>query len=221
VLTEFEKQQLVTGAAELGIGLDPGQTAQFSKLASLLIKKNEVLNLTRIKREDYVTLHFLDSLLAARLLGKPAATNGVVLDLGTGAGFPGLPLSIVYQSRPFVLIDGTKKKIIAVSEFASMLNLLNVTVRHARAEDMAKRGDRFDTIVIRAVAPLVKLAPVIAPLLSAQGRAIAYKGPEAEAEVKDALNLLKANKLVINKIYETVIPGSKIKRTLVEIHPRG
>lgn len=211
VLTDKQKQQLLSGAQALGLALSEQQIEQFGLLAALLEAKNKVLNLTRIKPEDYVTLHFLDSLLGAKFLGK-----GRILDVGTGAGFPGLPLAIVCPQLNFNLIDGTNKKIVAVAEFVAALGLNNVTPRHARAEDLANPGEKFDLVFTRAVAPLAKLVPLVAPLLAPHGHAIAYKGPEIETELDEAQAILKSLNLSVKKVEATIIPGTDISRTLVD-----
>lgn len=214
MLTENQKQQLIVGAQALGMELSELQVEQFELLAKLLEAKNKVLNLTRIKPDDYVALHFLDSLLGAKFLGR-----GKVLDVGTGAGFPGLPLAIALPQLSFILIDGTNKKVAAVAEFASALELKNVTTRHARAEGLPKLGEKYDVILTRAVAPLSKLVPLVAPLLTQHGLALAYKGPELRGELDAAQPILKSHGLRVNEIFETTIPGTDINRALVELVP--
>ena len=144
-----------------------------------LDKWNRKVNLTAIRDAgEMVTGHLLDSLVA-----RPFLEGGRVLDVGTGAGFPGLPLAIAEPQRQFVLIDGNNKKIQFVQHVAGLLGLDNVTAMKARTEDYAP-GERFDTVIARAVAALPRLLEIAGHHVGEDGVFVALKGryPAVEPE---------------------------------------
>ena len=170
--------ELRVKALQLGVTVDDKSAALLLRLLDELELWNRAYNLTAIStREAMVAAHLLDSLAASgELMGLRIA------DLGTGAGFPGLPLAIAHPERVFTLIDGTAKKVRFVTHAARVLGLKNVHALHARAEDLQPEQP-FDTIVARAVASLPELAALARPLSRPGTRLLAYKGqrpPEAE-----------------------------------------
>jgi 16S rRNA (guanine527-N7)-methyltransferase len=165
-------------AGALGVALDAAAAAQLLRLLDELEQWNRAYNLTAITaREAMVSAHLLDSLAASADL---AGTR--IADLGTGAGFPGLPLAIVHPERQFTLIDGTAKKVRFVAHAARTLGLKNVEALHARAEDL-RPPQPFDTILARAVATLAELAALARPLAGPGTRLVAYKGQRPDAEL--------------------------------------
>jgi 16S rRNA (guanine527-N7)-methyltransferase len=165
-------------ARALGVALEPAAAAQLLRLLDELEQWNRAYNLTAITaRAAMVTGHLLDSLAAS---GELAGTR--IADLGTGAGFPGLPLAIVHPERQFTLIDSTAKKVRFVAHVARTLGLKNVEAVHARAEDL-RPEQPFDTIVARAVASLAELAALARPLAGPGTLLLAYKGQRPEAEL--------------------------------------
>lgn len=147
---------------------------------SLVLEKNRVMNLTRITSpEDALVLHILDSLLLEEAVAK---TEGPVLDIGTGAGYPGIPLAVM-EDRPFVLMDSVGKKVRAVAEFADTMGLDAVVTTPERAESYAvdHRGE-FGAVVARAVAPLGVLVEYAQPLLHRHGRLVVSKGRLSDEE---------------------------------------
>ena len=165
-------------ASALGVALEPTAARQLLRLLDELEQWNRAYNLTAITtREAMVSAHLLDSLAAS---GDLAGTR--IADLGTGAGFPGLPLAIVHPERHFTLIDGTAKKVRFVAHAARTLGLKNVEAVHARAEEL--RPERpFDTILARAVATLAELAALARALAGPGTLLLAYKGQRPEAEL--------------------------------------
>lgn len=177
-MTEAESQRLTQGAQQLGITLTPAQAASLLKLLDDLAHWNRTHNLTAIiKRDDMITRHLLDSLsVHAELAGQTVA------DVGTGAGFPGLPLAVVNPQRQFTLIDSNNKKVRFVAHAVRELGLANVATVHARAEAMEPAAP-FDTVIARAFAPLPEMLEKIAPLAGSRTRVLAMKGKPPEEEI--------------------------------------
>jgi 16S rRNA (guanine527-N7)-methyltransferase len=165
-------------ARALGVALEPAAAAQLLRLLDELEQWNRAYNLTAItSREAMVSAHLLDS-----LAGSSALSGTRIADLGTGAGFPGLPLAIVHPQRQFTLFDGTAKKVRFVAHAARTLGLANVEAVHARAEEL-RPPQPFDTIVARAVASLADLAALARPLARPGTLLLAYKGQRPDAEL--------------------------------------
>jgi len=164
---------------QLGQDLPAGAADQFATLLSELQRWNRRVNLTAIRDPDeMITGHLLDSLVA-----RPFLHGKRVLDVGTGAGFPGLPLAIAEPEREFELLDGNNKKIMFVQHVASKLGLNNVTATKARTEDYAP-AERFDTVIARAVGPLGRLVDIAGHHVREDGVFVALKGrlPAEELE---------------------------------------
>jgi 16S rRNA (guanine527-N7)-methyltransferase len=162
--------RLRAGATALGVALDEAQLSQFAKLVATLIKWNKAYSLTAITDPgEILTHHLLDSLAA-----QPDLVGTTVADVGTGAGFPGLPLAIVNPARRFTLIDAVDKKLRFIDHAARELGLSNVRTRHGRVEQLT--GETFDTVIARAFAPLPRLTAWVAPLAGPGTRVIAMKG---------------------------------------------
>jgi 16S rRNA (guanine527-N7)-methyltransferase len=197
-------------AQALGVVLDAAMAGKLLQLLDELQQWNRAYNLTGIDtREAMVATHLLDSLAAS-----PDLAGVRIADLGTGAGFPGLPLAIAHPQRQFTLIDGTAKKIRFVSHAVRALGLKNVEAVHGRAESM-HFGEPFDTVVARAVAPLPKLVALTQPLSRPGTRLLALKGklPTAElAAIPPGWELLS--------VRELTVPGLKAERCLVTLSAR-
>ena len=173
---------VIKAAACLGVGVDPVQAARMGRMAGELLDWNRRINLTAITDPQEVALkHFVDSLAAADLL-PPGAS---VLDIGTGAGFPGIPLKILRPDLRLTLIDGVRKKISFVSQAIRLLGLDRTEALHVRLEDLVRQAPPpiFDAVVCRAVAPLGQWAAPAAALLASGGCILAYKGPQADGEI--------------------------------------
>ena len=188
--------QLQAGCELLGIPLDVQQLVQFELFYRELVEWNDKFNLTAIT--DYTEVqvkHFLDSLVALPLIAQ--ATGDVVpptqplhlLDVGTGAGFPGIPLKIVAPQLKVTLMDGTGKKITFLRELVAKLELTNVAMVQGRAEEVGIRPDyraQFDLVTARAVASLNTLVEYLLPLVRQGGWAVIYKGASAPQELLEA-----------------------------------
>ncbi len=183
------------------LGLSDTQIAQFVRFAEMLVDWNATrMNLTRlVSPEDIAVKHFLDSL--ALLTVQTPAPNARVLDVGTGAGLPGLALKIARPDLRVTLLDGTAKKLAFCRAVADDLGLENVEVVHARAEDAAKNpklAGQFDWVVARAVAPLEKLLPWLAPFAAPSGLLLSLKGVAADEELAAARPIAKRLGLTLN-----------------------
>jgi len=196
-------------AAVLGITLDAANATRLCTLLDELEKWNRKFNLTAIKGdEQMLTHHLLDSLaIHADLQGSRIA------DVGTGAGFPGLPLALVHPERHFTLIDSNGKKIRFVTHAARLLKLANVEPVQARAEEL-KPATPFDTIVARACAPLPELLNKVARLCGPHTRILAMKGKRPEAELA---SLPRAWQVLAVRSLE--VPGLDAARCLVTLAP--
>jgi 16S rRNA (guanine527-N7)-methyltransferase len=161
---------LTQGARQLGVTLEPAQATQLLRLADELIRWNKAYNLTSVDAPAQVlTHHLLDSLCVnAELAGTRIA------DVGTGAGFPGLPLAILNPQRQFWLIDSAGKKLRFIAHVARLLGLANVQTLHARVESL--QVEAYDTVLTRAFAPMPRLLAWVRPLCAAETRVVAMKG---------------------------------------------
>jgi 16S rRNA (guanine527-N7)-methyltransferase len=172
-------QALRDGSHELGIELGDPIAQRLIALLDELVKWNAAYNLTAItRRDEMITHHLLDS------LSIRGALHGVTIaDVGTGAGFPGLPLAIVEPQRHFTLIDSNNKKVRFVAHAARTLGLANVTATHARAEGFDAHGKPFDTVVTRAFAALPEMLRLVSPLCGPETRVLAMKGKRPDDEI--------------------------------------
>jgi 16S rRNA (guanine527-N7)-methyltransferase len=200
---------LESGARELGLDPSSVQIDQWLKFLALLRRWGKVYNLTAIDRpEDIVRLHLLDSLSL-----WPHLRGTRVLDVGTGAGLPGIPLAVLFPERQFVLLDRTAKKVRFVLQAAIELGLRNVTGKHSRIEDYAP-PESFDVIVARAYASLTDIWSQTSRLLAADGAILAMKGRAREIEQEN----LPAARL---EMVELVVPGLDAERHLVVMTDSG
>ena len=154
----------------------------------LVLEWNNKVNMTTITNpEEFLQKHYIDSLTCAETPEYKAAST--ILDLGTGAGFPGIPLAVISPDKEFVLLDSLNKRVRIVAELAEAIGLKNVRLVHGRAEDLARKPElreRFDLCVSRAVANLATLSELCLPFIKVGGNFIAYKGPDCEQEINAA-----------------------------------
>jgi len=173
-----ERARLIEGAGALGVPLGEAQASLLLRLLDELTRWNKAYNLTSIDdRAGMLTHHLLDSLAVA-----PQLSGATVADVGTGAGFPGLPLAIVDPARRYTLIDSNNKKVRFVGHAARTLGLANVEPLHSRVEDLSPAVS-FDTVVARAFAPLPRLLALVRPLCGPQTRVLAMKGARLDEEL--------------------------------------
>ena len=221
-----KREQLVYIKIELeryGICLDERQTEMLLSYYELLSEKNKVMNLTRIEGlEDTVKKHFADSLILERFVDINPKWR--VLDLGSGAGLPGIPLAIRFPDLEVLSLDSVGKKLAFQKETAEQIGITRFHILHARAEDAARKKnlrESFDLVTARAVANLSTLAEYTLPFVRQGGYAAAYKGPDIEEELSaagHAISLLggKAEKVIsyqIDELERTLILIKKIRPT--------
>ena len=179
-------------AAEWGVHLSYEQLQQFNRYYEMLVQKNKVMNLTAITEEKEVYIkHFYDSLTLARVVSLRNVQS--MIDVGTGAGFPGIALKIAFPHLRLVLLDSLKKRINFLNEVVDELGLTQVECIHGRAEEWGKRkGYRqaFDLATARAVAQLNVLAEYCLPFVKVGGHFIAMKGPDVKEEMEEASKAL-------------------------------
>lgn len=182
-LTYFEKI-----LSEWNITLSDQQKRQFSTFYEMLVEKNKVMNLTAITEfEEVIEKHFLDSVSLGAVMDLSKEIS--VLDMGTGAGFPGIPLKIVYPNLKITLADSLNKRIGFLNEVIEELQLEGITAVHARAEELARNAEyreQFDLCVSRAVANLSTLSEYCLPFVSLSGKFVSYKSGDILEEVEEA-----------------------------------
>lgn len=205
-------------SAEAGFSLSERQLEQFSRYYTLLIEKNKVMNLTALTEpEDVVLKHFIDSLYAYK---AGFMHHKTLVDVGTGAGFPGIPLKIYDPSLQLVLLDSLTKRLKFLQEVSGELGLSSVAFEHQRAEDAGqdkKLREHFDLAVSRAVARLSVLAEYCLPLVKKGGYFIALKGSKYEEELEEAEPALKILGGIVTAVEEVCLPGLTDKRAIIFI----
>jgi 16S rRNA (guanine527-N7)-methyltransferase len=212
-----QRNLLCATIAQWGLTLNERQIAQFEVYAEQLQRANQQLNLTAIEDEDaIIERHFLDSLRCAVSWGKEPLRCA---DIGSGAGFPGLPLKILSPAMRLTLVESVQKKATFLQQIVGMLNLTNVNILATRAEALGqdhKQRESYDLVTARAVADLAVLAEYCLPLVVVGGRFLAPKGMQIEAEVaaaESAIHQLGGRILAIETVDLPTLHG----RTLVVI----
>ncbi len=198
---------------KINIKITEDQIQKYYQYMNLLIEWNEKINLTAITEEnDIILKHFIDSMTAIKYI------KGNVIDVGTGAGFPGVPIAIMDNNTRVTLLDSLNKRINFLEEVKNKLNLQNIKNVHGRAEDFGKEiREKYDIAVSRAVANLTTLSEYLLPFVKLGGLAICMKGPDIKQELLDAEYAIKELGGKVEKIDNFLLPDSDITRNIIII----
>ncbi len=210
------------GLDQLGLTLTADQIDQFYKYYELLIETNKVMNLTAItEMEDVITKHFIDSISLGKIVPEIKSKSLSVIDVGTGAGFPGIPLKIAFPQLSITLLDSLNKRVKFLSEVVGILKLTDITSNHGRAEDYGKDKkyrEQYDYCVSRAVANISTLSEYCLPFVKTGGYFIPYKSGKIDEELnggKQAIKILGGN---LERVEKFNLPGSDAERSFVIIN---
>ena len=213
------RKLLEQGLSQLNIQFTDKQIEQLMKYYDLLIEKNKVMNLTAITDlNEVMTKHFLDSVLISNILDM--SDYNTLVDVGTGAGFPGIPIMILFPHLKVTLIDSLNKRLKFLNDVISKLELDGIETVHGRAEDLGHNDlyrEKYDLCVSRAVANLSTLSEYCIPFIKKDGVFASYKASDSEEEINNSKNAIKILGGSISKICENDLPGTEVKRNIVII----
>ncbi|RQD73904.1 MAG: 16S rRNA (guanine(527)-N(7))-methyltransferase RsmG [Candidatus Syntrophonatronum acetioxidans] len=216
----YDEDLLIRGAKKMGIKLTNPQIEKFGLYYHLLVEWNKTLNLTRITEgEEIITDHFLDSISPVKFLEFGPGVH--FCDVGTGAGFPGIPLKIIFPRARLTLIDSKKRRIYFLKRVIKELGLDDVFIYHGRAEDIAREKEhreRYDVVLARALAPMNVLVELALPFAALGGKLVAYKGKKVWQELEEAqaaITLMGGKRERVGKIN---LPFSDKNRYIVVIN---
>ncbi len=199
---------------KLNISIDENQKQKFDQYYSLLLEKNKVMNLTRITDEEEIIIkHFADSLMIGQVVDMNRVES--LIDVGTGAGFPGVPIKIIWPEIKVTLLDSLDKRVGFLKEVIVELELEDIETVHGRAENFGQDvnyRESFDLCVSRAVADLSVLSEYCVPFVKEQGEFISYKADGSEEEIHNAKNAIETLGGSLERIATETIPGADLKR---------
>ena len=211
------KEEMRLNLSALNLDFSDEKLKKFFEFMKLLLKKNKVMNLTGITEPKEVILkHFIDSLTILKYINE----NGSVIDVGTGAGFPGIPLKIAEDSLEITLLDSLNKRINFLNEVIENISLDKTKTIHGRAEDFGQNAEyreKYDVAVSRAVAPLNILLEYMLPFVKIGGKCICMKGSNCAEEIENAKNAIEILGGKIEKIEKFNLSNSDNNRTILVI----
>lgn len=211
------KEEMKANLSALNLDLSGEQIRDFFDFMNLLLEKNKVMNLTGITEPKGVILkHFIDSLTILKYINE----NYSVIDVGTGAGFPGIPLKIAQKSLEITFLDSLNKRINFLNEVIENINLDKTKTIHGRAEDFGQNAEyreKYDVVVSRAVAPLNILLEYMLPFVKVGGKCICMKGSNCDEEIENAKKAIEILGGKIEKIEKFNLPNSDNNRTILVI----
>lgn len=212
-------KRFATDLQVMGIVISPKQEQMFERYYTLLVEWNEKMNLTAItEKEEVYYKHFYDSLCLVRIVDMDNIST--LIDIGTGAGFPGLPLKILFPKVQITLLDSLSKRTKFLNKVIEELQLDNITTIHGRAEDFAKQKDyreQYDICVSRAVANLSTLSEYCLAFVKKEGYFVSYKSIDIDDEMKSAENAIEILGGKIDRIEQFYYQNNEIGRLLVKI----
>mgnify|MGYP002513060727 CR=1 FL=1 len=214
-------EQIRRAFERISFDLSEKQVEQFVCYYDMLVDRNRVVNLTAIVEfDDVIVKHFLDSLMLSQVESCP---KGKLIDVGTGAGFPGIPLKIVYPDLEVMLLDSLNKRVRFLDDVIGELGLEKIRAVHGRAEDLARGEYRegFEFCVSRAVAGLASLAEYCIPFVKLGGRFVAYKSGKVKEELEMGGKAVEVLGGRVVGVREFVIPGTDIFRSLLLVEKVG
>ena len=215
----MNKEIFLDGMKQLSANIEDEQIEKFEKYSAMLIEWNQKMNLTAVTDADGISIkHFLDSVLP--IYHTDLNECQAIADVGTGAGFPGIPLAIMLPQVRFTLIDSLNKRVTFLKEVCAALSLNNVECVHARAEELGKTAqfrEKFDAVVSRAVANMTVLCEYCIPYVKVGGKFIALKSEDCEDEISAAKPMIGTLGAAIERNITVPLPQSDIVRRLVVI----
>ncbi len=215
----YNLEKFKNGLQQLHIELSEKQMEQFLQYYEMLVEKNKVMNLTAITEfDEVVEKHFLDSVSLTNQMDLHQPLK--VLDLGTGAGFPGIPLKIVFPELEITLMDSLNKRVLFLQDVISSLQLQDIEAVHGRAEEAArnkKYREGFDLCVSRAVANISTLSEYCLPFVKIGGSFISYKSSTIEDELEDGKKGIAILGGKVKDVYKFTLPDSELQRSFVVI----
>ena len=211
------KDKLRENVDAIGVSLNEENLDKLYKYKELVLSWNEKINLTAITEDnEFAVKHFVDSLTINKFIEK----NKTIIDIGTGAGFPGVPLKILNKENKVVLFDSLNKRLKVLEDIIEKIELENVETLHGRAEETFKNKkyrEKYDIAVSRAVASLNVLVELMLPAVKVGGICICMKGNNAEEEIKEAKKAIKELGGEIIKIEKIILPEMELERNIVII----
>ena len=216
---EFKEfsEKLINNGKKINVDINDGQAKKYYNFMNLLIEWNEKINLTAITDPDEIIIkHFIDSITIEKYIKK----NNKIIDVGTGAGFPGIPLSILREDLDITLMDSLNKRIKFLEEVRELNHLNNISTVHGRAEELGKNKnfrEKYDIATSRAVAPLNVLLEYMLPFVKVGGYCICMKGSNVEEEIANSKTALIKLKGKIEKIETFKLPDTEYGRNIIII----